>query len=174
MKKSVAISLIILLIVPFWLSLSILHFEKKEAQKEAKWAILNGLDKEKLVSLKFSRDEIKTVLKWKHDKEFRYKDIMYDIVRSEETPDSVFYWCWEDTRESLIEFEINNLLAQNNGKSGNKGEFSKRLYQFFSNLFPAEKKEFIHNDNVVVALLIFYNQKPLSSAHKPPTPPPRA
>lgn len=174
MKKSVSISLIILLIVPFWLSLTLLHFEKKEAQKEAKWAILNGLEKEKLVSLRFSRDEIKTMLKWKHDKEFRYKDIMYDIVRSEETPDSVFYWCWEDTRESLIEFEINNLLAQNDGKSGNKGELSKRLNQFFSNLYPAEKKELLLNDNVVVAILISDNQKPLSSLHKPLTPPPRA
>lgn len=134
MRKILSILLVFSFIAPFWISFGMLNYQQKTAKKVAKWTILRGLPDEELTFLEFSKEETKTVLKWKHSKEFEFSGIMYDIVRSYESADSVHYYCWADTDETLIVQKIRILLGKENDPTDK--DFSRILNLMLTGLYP--------------------------------------
>ena len=142
MKKLISIALVLSIIAPFWISYSVIQFQKYSVKKEIKKQIINGLDINDLVLLKFSNEETKSKLKWEHGKEFEYNDVMYDIVKTETKNDSVYYWCWEDTEETELNIKLNNLVEKAAGSDKSSKENLKRLSNFFSSLYFSYKNPF--------------------------------
>lgn len=147
MKKIISIVLIFSFVAPFWISYSIIQYEKYQTKKKVKKLIVSGLDKNQLVQLKFSNKEIKTKLMWEHSKEFEYRGVMYDVVESNSHGDSTYYWCWEDTRETELNIILNRLAS--NAVDANKkvNDNLKLLSSLLSSLYYSQTNQFDLNES---------------------------
>ena len=112
-----------------------LQYKKMLANKEVKQQVSAGMDKEELVVLKFTREEVLTVLRWKDAKEFEYHGQMYDISEIEIKGDTIYYWCWWDHEETKLNRHLNDVLAYALGKDAPNKDTQKRLAHFFRSLF---------------------------------------
>lgn len=172
MKKFISIALIFAIAAPFWISYSVIQYQKHTVRKEIKRQIINGLDKNDLVLLKFSSTESNSKLKWEHDKEFEYSGIMYDVIESKTKGDSVYYWCWQDDDETELNGNINTLAAQAMAKRNHAA--TKHFVGFLSALFYSRVNTFNfdgndYTENFPSLNVNFY----LSQTADPPIPPPK-
>jgi len=103
--------------------------------------IIAGMEKEDLVVLKFSLKEAEDDLTWKHSKEFRYMDSMYDIVDTEINGDSVIYWCWPDQKENELNLKIEKLVSNALGQNPQARENHTRYFNFLNSLYPQLVRE---------------------------------
>jgi hypothetical protein len=90
-----------------------------------------------LVKLTFARGDVRDLLEWEHSREFRYRGEMYDVARTEETTDSITYWCHHDVKETSLRREISTWLARTFG-GGDNGTPApvRQLVHFFATLYP--------------------------------------
>lgn len=89
-----------------------LHYKKAVVKQEVQKQINDGIDQSKLVLLEFTKEEIQTELRWEHAREFEYKHKMYDVIRTETSGDKVYYWCWYDHEETMVNRQLDELTAQ--------------------------------------------------------------
>lgn len=118
-----------------WGVFSYLSIEKKQVQKNVKRKIMNGIDKDELIYMTFSREELSTKLNWKHSKEFELNGEMYDIVERKETQDSAFYWVWWDKEETELNRRVKRLAAEIFGQNPDHQEKNQVVQQFYKSLF---------------------------------------
>lgn len=139
--------------------------------------MIAGMDHEELVLLKFTKEEIKTKLRWKHSKEFEYNGQMYDIVSKEIKGDSIFYRCWWDHEETQLNKNLKKLVASAFNQDEDNQETQKELYSYLWSFFsppvfdwqaaPSHISEVVYKDSIHPNI---FNAIRIS----PPTPPPKA
>jgi hypothetical protein len=151
-----------------------LQYKKAIVKQAVREMIDEGMDKSELVLLKFTREETRIKLRWEHEREFEYNHRMYDIVRTMTVGDTVYYWCWYDHIETMLNRQMEELASQAAGQSSkNKKEQamlafnSRSLYFPFTIYLDLDIKEDI--DKLSVSNLDFYSQ----ISTQPPTPPPQ-
>jgi hypothetical protein len=98
-------------VVPVTASFIVLKKQQRQIKREVKWKLIESLDKSELVMLKFSKDETKNSLSWKHAKEFEYHGNYFDIADFLEINDSIYYWCWWDKEETILSNKLRSLLT---------------------------------------------------------------
>jgi len=89
-----------------------LHYKKMFVKKEVQQQIDDGIDKSKLVLLKFTEEETRTKLRWEHSREFEYNNKMYDIVEIKTVGDMFYYHCWYDHEETMLNRQMGELAGQ--------------------------------------------------------------
>lgn len=89
-----------------------LQYKKITIKHEVQRQIDDGIDQSKLVLLKFTKEEIQIKLRWEHEREFEYNDKMYDVIRSESKGDKVYYWCWYDHKETMLNRQLDEIATQ--------------------------------------------------------------
>jgi len=134
-RQITGILLLLFLLVPFLGTYSWLHYQKRTIRKSIKHKIMDGLDKDQLVLLKFKKSEAIKQLEWEHSKEFEYKDEMYDVVDFKSIGDSVYYWCWWDSQETALNKQLNTLLADALGGNERRKNTEDTLISFFKFLY---------------------------------------
>jgi len=150
-----------------------IHQKKRNIKREVKRQIIEGIDKDKLVLLKFSKEETKTKLRWEHSREFEYEHKMYDIVETKIVGDTVYYWCWYDHEETMLNRQLEDLANQALGKNPKARPEIILVISFFKSLYCT----FSLNGDVSIPRL-FYRQDVLfchiysQNFIQPPTPPP--
>lgn len=170
--KITAIVLFCSLALPIVTAYFIVQHKKSILKKEIKHQIISGIDKSDLVLLKFSIQESQTKLKWKHGKEFEFRNQMYDIVDTETKGDSISFWCWWDHKETKLEKRLKSILAFMLDNNPDNKKNQQRFLNFYKSLFHQTNeernytKEFIAKNNFSYII----NYSSLSSS--PPTPPP--
>ena len=103
MNRTVSgILMILILALPSAGAYVLLSVKKQLIRQEVMALLDAGIDRDKMQLLRFSHAETHSLLTWKHDREFGYQGVIYDIVEMEFTPDSVFLWCRPDYDESEI------------------------------------------------------------------------
>ncbi|MBK9726698.1 MAG: hypothetical protein IPO86_01125 [Saprospiraceae bacterium] len=132
------ILLFFILVVPVVTTFVALHLQKKQVKREVKRKMIAAIDKAELVLLKFTDREKQAQLKWEHEKEFEYKDEMFDIVESEFKGDTSYYWCWWDHEETKLNRQLNELVSSAMGDNPKNQENQIRLYDFFKALYFSE------------------------------------
>lgn len=93
------------------------------------------MDKENLFLLTFTKKEAREKLRWEESREFEYNDQMYDVVFTETKGDSVFYHCFWDKEETVLNIQIKKLVAQALGQHPQNKESQKRLITFLQTLY---------------------------------------
>ena len=136
LKKIIAISLLFSLLAPIAGLYVWLRYEKKLVKEEVKQAILGGLEKDQLVCLTFSVDEVERMIEWENDYEFEYRGEMYDVVETEYSDNSISYWCWHDSKETRLKDQIEDLLAGGADDAPVNQDKQIKLLQFFKILYP--------------------------------------
>lgn len=173
MKKLPAIFFICCLLVPYT-GFMFLQYQKAMVHKEVKQQMIAGIGKEELVLLRFTLVESETNLRWEHSGEFEFHDEMYDVVVSETRGDSIFYWCWWDRKETKLNMQLDNLIAQTMERDPQQKGQQQRLFNFFQD-FP----QFTYSDKntepkYTQLLLSVYTVSNYSAIlQPPPDPPPR-
>ena len=130
--------------MPFVLTKSVLQWQKKAVRKEVKKRINDGLKDEELVKLTFLKNDVDKLLNWIKKDEFDFNGQMYDIVRSWESNDSVFYMCWKDDDESIIKQRLNQLSELEWSKNTSNKRQNERKTDFYKNLICTKQDIPIH------------------------------
>src|SRR5688572_27780769 len=112
LRAVISIFLFLSLTVPFAGTYTWLQYHKHQTKRAIKWRMIAGMQGEELELLKFSKAETQTKLRWEHSREFEYNSQMYDVVAVITKADSVFYWCWWDNEETLLNKQLGQLVAQ--------------------------------------------------------------
>ena len=105
-----------------------------KTRREIKMRIKQGVPEEELHMITFAPGE---QIDWvREGKEFRYKDNMYDIVRTGNSKDTVIYYCVNDTEEKVLFSTLDELVKKDmNEKSGATNNPSKHLLKLLLNLY---------------------------------------
>lgn len=109
--------------------------QQKQIKREVKWKLIEAVDRSELVLIKFSEEDKRTQLNWKHSKEFEYKGEMYDIAETEVHGDTTFYWCWWDHEETALNKQLNRLFSFALGNSPTHKQSQEKLIQIFKSLY---------------------------------------
>ena len=172
LKSIISILLLISFTVPFGGSYILLQYQKRQVKKEIKERIISGIDKNDLVVFKLSKKESETELLWEHSGEFEYRGEMYDIVHSEEKGDTIFYWCWWDYKETKLNKQLDNLVAQAMGHNPGIQANTKSIATFLFSLFIPKTVEWDAFTRFQYAAQPPANSLYSSIKISPPIPPP--
>jgi hypothetical protein len=172
LKKVLAIALFLCLTVPFLACYFYLHHQTKRVRKEVKHQLMAGIDKDELVLLKFTQEETTTRLRWKHSKEFEYNSQMYDVVETETTGDTTYYWCWWDHEETKLNQQLTALVTSVLTGSPDRKKQQDHVVHFYKSLYYSAMPGW----NVLIPAFnerhpnLVFHLDPLS--FPPPQPPP--
>lgn len=176
MIKSIpAILLLSALLLPALGGYAWLQYQKSEVRREVENRKERGFVEEDLVLLRFSKAETKTVLRWEHAAEFEYLGQMYDIIRTEVKGDSLYYWCFWDEEETVLNRELAEVEKGLFNADSPQQEKREQLQQFYKSLIAIESpRSEISQPTTITNTFPFY-LKPLGAVFlEPPSPPPRA
>lgn len=112
-----------------------LHFQKLCVKQAVKNAFKAGMSKELLVRLAFTADQVNTLLRWEHDKEFEYQKQMYDVLEREHQGDSIVFWCWWDQEETLLNLQLEDLVQKAFAQDPVRKHSEAQLSHFFKTLY---------------------------------------
>lgn len=124
--------------VPAILTYGFFHLQKRQVKKEVKKMLISGIEREDLVLLKFTNEQVNTQLHWEHSKEFKYQDEMYDIVERTVIGDTTYFWCWWDSKETKLCRLLDHLTGYAIENLPEQKENQERLFSFFKSLYITE------------------------------------
>jgi hypothetical protein len=173
-KNVIAGLVVLFLLDPSAGSFPWLHFKRAMLKKEIAKQITQGIEKNRLVELRFSKEEAEKLLRWEHSGEFEYKGQMYDVVQAWAVGDTLYFRCYRDREETTLNSRLKELASRAlEGRSkatcqSDPGSASAKV------LFPAATdKEIISTPGFSLhRVRAFANAYP-SIVIPPPTPPPR-
>jgi len=174
--KSIVVFVLLscLLVDPMIGTFTWLHYKKTMVKKEVERQILEGIDKDELIIFKFSKEETRTKLRWEHPREFEYNHKMYDIVETKTVGNTVYYHCYYDHEETMLNRELEELAKKALGEKPKIRKEIMLLTPHFKSLYCL----FSFHGEVSISRLI-YKQAGLfyhlysQILIQPPTPPPQ-
>ncbi|GAL83489.1 hypothetical protein MYP_716 [Sporocytophaga myxococcoides] len=87
---------------------------------EAKIAANSAMESNTELLMRIAVKKDKHTLGWNRSNEFLHNGIMYDVVSSNVSKDSIVFLCFQDNYESWIKREVDRYLNIFFGKSGHK------------------------------------------------------
>ncbi len=169
-----ATALLLVLFAPTLSLYSWLQVRKFAIRREVSVILESEVPESQLVSLVFSKEEIHTVLRWEHSREFEYRGQMYDIVKEEIKGDSIHYLVRPDYKETALNQALARLSTRetNNKQPWSKG--TEQLFHFFKQLYHSPVLFFPEKVEEHREIQAFYfSILPNSNSPKPPAPPPK-
>jgi hypothetical protein len=175
LKKTLAFILLTSIILPFTGYYSWLTYQKSIAKKEIKQRIISGLHKTELKLLVFSKVDSEVKLKWEHAHEFEYMHQMYDVIETEIHGDSLYYFCWADHEETLLNKKLNQLLASVMANPLKENKQQKQIIDFYKSLsLPANIHIPLVNKFCLELIYPNYPSLVMNFFGSIPSPPPKA
>jgi hypothetical protein len=150
-----------------------LYVHKRQVRKALKWQLIAGVEREALVLLKFTPEEARTQLRWKHAGEFEYRGEMYDIVETAIHGDTAYYWLWWDREETQLNRQLQALVGQALRQDPERRAAQARFFDFFETLYCAPQQRFcfvVYGQNLPPGGCCGLGAGVL--LHPPPSPPP--
>ena len=135
LRETTSILLLFILFVPFPATFFWLEYQKSMVKHEVKWRMIEGLEKEELVLLKFTKEEAQNKLRWEHSREFEYNGQMYDIVDTQIKGDTLYYWCWWDHEETVLNKKLDELMAKAFGHDPQQRKSQSQLQRYLKSFF---------------------------------------
>lgn len=173
MKRFLTCILALSLFAPLGCTYFYLQWQKKQVKRAVKHRIIEGLSRSEMCLLRFDKKTIDQEVEWEHSKEFEYKGVMYDVVESSSTKDSVFYWCWKDDDETALNQQLTALLnlQLENQPIGN--DANEKLVQYYKKLFFSNKSIELAKLNGISNIDYYWSNNYQSLSTSPHYPPPK-
>jgi hypothetical protein len=151
-----------------------LLFKRAMLKKEVARQITQGIEGDRLVELRFAKEEAETLLRWEHSGEFEYKGQMYDVVQAWAVGDTLYYRCYRDREETKLNNRLKE-LAKHAMEGGLKIVQRADPWRGSAKvLFPAgADKEKISTPGISPLPVRAFAYAYSSIIIPPPTPPPR-
>ena len=168
-----SLSLAILLLSPAALSWLAAAWQKHVVKETVEAQLREGVEASELVVLAFAKSEVGQ-LEWEHEREFEYKGQMYDLVKTEQRNDSLFYTCYWDHAETELHHKLDRWFADYLQKSSPHNQQTERLLCFFRSLYClgfSEKQVMVLRP---AKPYFYYSDLRGILEESPPSPPPNA
>jgi hypothetical protein len=173
-KNIIAGLVAFLLLDPYVSSFPWLHFKRAMLKKEVQRNITRGIENDRLVLLRFSKEEAETLLRWEHSREFEYKGQMYDVVQAWTVDNTVYYRCWRDREETKLNNRFRELAERAVAGVLKIGQRADPWSRSSTVLFPASAdKEKILTPALFPQSVWAFADSYSSIVIQPPKPPPR-
>jgi hypothetical protein len=175
MRNVISILLLVLALFQAAGHLIIFKIQQYEICKEIKRQIKAGVPEEVLVLLKIPRTleaAPNSIFQRIHEREFRYDDKLYDIVRQETHGDTTWYYCLSDEKETQLFANLDELMKRDMNRNAERRQQIGRLLHLLGSLFfnPHDDAPFIYALEDVESIIYLFNLK--TWIDTPPTPPP--
>lgn len=177
MRILLAISLLLLLLFQTASYLLVFKIQQYQIRKEIKQQIKAGVPEEALVLLKIPlsletsahNEHFQRI----HDREFRYRGEMYDIVRQEQHGDTTWYYCLWDEKESELFAQLDKQVAQQMNQNPEQKKQHELLDRLLHALYLTDSKYYLFSIFThTVHSMACYSFMLKSWSEAPPTPPP--
>ena len=159
---------------PFAGAIPWLQIKKAVVRKDVNRSIIQGLENDRLIVLRFLKEETETLLRWEHPGEFEYDGQMYDVVETWTAGDTVFYRCWWDREETKLNDRLRELaerVFQGALKIGGPDDPRSSSSRMLLCAGPDEAK--ISTPKLCLQPVQAFSDSYSSIIIPPPTPPPR-
>jgi hypothetical protein len=136
-------SILFLLIFSFNLVSFFFIFKVQQSlvRHEIKQFIKQGVPENELTLITVT-SENENQLEWQRNNEFRYKGIMYDIVKKEIVNETTkIFYCVTDTQETKLFVNLEEQVKKNMDTKNNGNNPVKIMFKLMSNMYPHPKKE---------------------------------
>jgi len=173
---AISIGLMVLIILPHGLFFTYFQIKEHQLKEVAMQKILTTHSDAQLDLLKisFETEQDKNVFKRFHSREFRYRGIMYDVVKREVHENETWYWCIRDEQETKLmekkEAYFTNLWQQEAPQNR-----TASAYNQYVNLFYVINYNIFEFNLLNLKVANKFNPKNNTYAslkNSPPTPPP--
>lgn len=178
MQRIISIWFLLLFFLPISSTYISFKFRQYHIRIEIKHHIKSGVSAEELVLLKIPvslEENPSKDFKRMHAREFRYKGIMYDVVKQEFRQGSTWYWCLRDKQETTLFASLDEMVNRAMRNSPAQQADEERLEQFLDSLYVTENT---HQLNYPLAKLFkagAYSSEPsINNTTAPLTPPPQS
>jgi hypothetical protein len=166
--------LVCCLLLPFSGTYIFFHLKEIQIKKDVNTFIHNNIEEKDIITLRFSAEEIRTKLTWKHSREFVFDGHMYDIVDQGREGNSYWYRCYRDHKETRLYKEKEKLIARALGNDPFQKKQNEKIRNLFKTVFQLDdfsRNDVIFNPSIIhySLFVIHYSLIPPS----PPTPPPK-
>ena len=152
----------------------VFKIEQHRAKKEINTRLRRLLNEEDLTQIVVT-SENKDQLHWEDKKEFKYKNKLYDIVKTKElNANSTIYFCISDDKETKLIDSYNELIKSNDETSKSSNITLKKTIELFLNLFIEDLMSFSHLIQNRIISYLNYNTDCSSAFHKVNIPPPKS
>ncbi len=135
MKQLLSIGLFASLLIPSVGAYVWLHYQKAQVRHQVKQQILHTLPKENLTLLVFTHHQASTQLQWEDEHEFEYQNHLYDVVHTKIQDNTIWYWCWDDQKETILNQQLQELIAQQDETTTPTQKTKKQLTNFLKELY---------------------------------------
>lgn len=133
-QNLIALSMILLVISHGILQFGMFELFQSKHRAEAVHLINKGIPDQHQVIFSFGLSDYENYLagiEWKNENEFRYKDKMFDIIKTEVNEDSVYLYCYYDSIDTDLFSVLDKLLE---GDSENPDE-QKGINNYLSHYY---------------------------------------
>ncbi|HSH64278.1 MAG TPA: hypothetical protein VLB84_00420 [Bacteroidia bacterium] len=172
MKKASAILLLFVFTFNLVDFLLVFKVQQYQVRKQIKQLIKQGVPDDELVQISIT-SENHMQLDWKHEKEFRYKGTMYDIVKTEIIDDTTtIYHCVTDKQETALFANLDEQVRKNMDTKNNGNNPLKNSFKLLSNIYfqPQTHAWILPQINAVIKCEFshFYSSPALDITGPPP------
>ncbi|WP_153796353.1 hypothetical protein [Foetidibacter luteolus] len=172
MKK--ALTIFFLLVFSFYAGgfYSFFIIFQQQARKEIKQQIKRDVPVRELTAIHISRDG-KDELEWfEEGKEFHYHNMMYDVVKTEQSADSIVYYCINDVQEKSLFAFLDKMVQDHLAHSKKLGSLKSLEKVWLPLIVPAASEDTRHFDHLAT-LPSYYKNLYQSVSLDMPAPPPK-
>lgn len=132
MRRTAAILLFWLLILPSAGFFFVFLLPRAQIHREIRERLQMGVPEGELVLLKIPRaveeGDDPSFIRF-HDREFRYRGNMYDVVRQEQHGDTTWYYCLHDEKETELYAGLDEMFQSDSAPPPNRGKLVELLNQ---------------------------------------------
>jgi len=140
MKKLVSVILLILFLFNSAGYYLVFKINQNKIRSQIKTEIKLSLNTNELKKITFSFFEIKSINWVKENKEFIYKNNMYDVVKSEKTDTGVTFYCIDDKQEKELFANLDEHINTHSATNNKKNKTHKNSLDSFFKLYYSIKK----------------------------------
>ncbi len=172
-KIIVSVCMLLLVVSHGIIQFGMFEFFRADYRAEAAKLIGEGVLEKRQIVFCFNMKEYKnldTKIEWKDDREFRFEEKLYDIIRTEIRGDSVYVYCFYDEDDTMLYSVLDNLIEKDNDEPEETNGYGSflNLYYYCAD-FDNSLKSPGADDNIYISPAVHL----LDGEYLQVTPPPR-
>ena len=171
MKKILPVFLLLALCFNGTAYYFVFKLRQEKVRKEIKMMLKAGVPDGELSVIRHAEDNAHE-FRWIHSREFRYKGVMYDVVKSEIAPDGArLLYCVTDHQETLLFANLDRMTKSQTARHPAHTKAIRFYSLLMGGLFTPPDAEYIQPDSgflIMDAIFIFYYKQPGIFIDAPP------
>ncbi len=121
LRLSALLLLMVMLVNTAWYY-PVTHYHRGQIRREMKRRIKSEIPENQLHIITVQNTDDPSITWMKDGKEFRYKGMMYDIVKSRKTDSTIEYYCINDIEETILFDQLDQKVQEQMDHQEEKGQ----------------------------------------------------